>query len=44
MHIAEPLVSYPTHFETEITSAKLRSYKLPGSDLSQNCFKQDMKY
>jgi hypothetical protein len=32
IHVAEPLVPGPSHLETEITIAKLKKYKSPGSD------------
>jgi hypothetical protein len=32
VHTAEPLVPDPSHFEVEIAIAKLKKYKLPGSD------------
>jgi hypothetical protein len=32
LHIAEPLVADPSPFEVDIAVAKLKSYKLPGSD------------
>jgi hypothetical protein len=32
MHTAEPLVPNPSLFEEEIAIAKLKKYKLPGSD------------
>jgi hypothetical protein len=33
MHTAEPLVPGPSHLEIEISIAKLKKYKSPGSDL-----------
>jgi hypothetical protein len=35
VHIAEPLVPGPSHLEIEIAIAKLKKYKLPGSDQIQ---------
>jgi hypothetical protein len=32
VHMAEPLVLGPSHFEGEIFIAKLKKYKSPGSD------------
>jgi hypothetical protein len=32
IHTAEPLVPGPSHLEVEIAIAKLKKYKLPGSD------------
>jgi hypothetical protein len=32
MHTAEPLVPGPSHLEVEISVAKLKKYKSPGSD------------
>jgi hypothetical protein len=32
VHMAEPLVSGPSHLEVEIAIAKLKKYKSPGSD------------
>jgi hypothetical protein len=32
IHTAEPLVPGPSHFEVEISIAKLKNYKSPGSD------------
>jgi hypothetical protein len=32
VHTAEPLVPGPSHLEVEIATAKLKKYKLPGSD------------
>jgi hypothetical protein len=32
VHMAEPLVPDPSHLEVEIAIAKLKKYKLPGSD------------
>jgi hypothetical protein len=32
VHTAEPLVPGPSHLEAEIAIAKLKKYKLPGSD------------
>jgi hypothetical protein len=32
VHTAEPLVPGPSHLEVEIAIAKLKKYKLPGSD------------
>jgi hypothetical protein len=32
IHTAEPLVSGPCHLEVEISNAKLKKYKAPGSD------------
>jgi hypothetical protein len=32
VHTAEPLVPGPSHLEVEIAVAKLKKYKLPGSD------------
>jgi hypothetical protein len=32
VHTAEPLVPGPSHLEAEIAVARLKKYKLPGSD------------
>jgi hypothetical protein len=32
VHMAEPLVPGASHLEFEIVTAKLKKYKLPGSD------------
>jgi hypothetical protein len=32
IHVAEPLVSGPSHFDVETAIAKLKKYKSPGSD------------
>jgi hypothetical protein len=32
IHTAEPLVPWPSHLEVDISIAKLKKYKLPGSD------------
>jgi hypothetical protein len=32
IHTAEPLVPGPSHLEVEISIAKLKKYKSPGSD------------
>jgi hypothetical protein len=32
IHTAEPLLTGPSHFEVEISVAKLKKYKSPGSD------------
>jgi hypothetical protein len=45
MHTAEPLVPGPSHLEVEISIAKLKKYKSPGSDqFWQNCIKQGVKH
>jgi hypothetical protein len=45
IHTAEPLVPEPRPSEVEMSTAKLKKYKSPGSDqIPENRFKQEVKY